>query len=115
MGATERRERAREDDDEARDGEDDAEHGGDAEGFERTVADAEADEVAVGAVAEEAVDVVGDGLEGRGVRRRLQLGDGLLAEGGGEVEFLFGAGAEEEVDDGVELAAGDGGGRAEEL
>lgn len=59
--------------------------------------------------------MVGDGLEGRGVRRRLQLGDGLLAEGRGEVEFLFGAGAEEEVDDGVELAAGDGGGRAEEL
>lgn len=115
MRATERRERAGQDDDEAGDGEDDAEHGGDAESFERAVADAEADEVAVGAVAEEAVDVVGDGLEGRGVRGGLEFGDGLLAEGGGQVEFLFGAGAEEEVDDGVELAAGDGGGGAEEL
>lgn len=111
VGAAERGETPDEDYEEAGDGADDAEQGGDADSLEGAVADAEADEVAVRAVAEQAVDVIGDRFQGNRVGRDVQVCDGLLAERGRDVELLFGSGQEEEVDDGVEFAAGDWAGR----
>lgn len=105
-----RREGAQEGAHEPGDGEDDSQGGGDAEGLESAVGDAQADEVAVRAVAEELVDVVGDGLEVDGVRGGLQAEDGLLAHRGRDVELLFGSGEEEGLDDDVEFRAEAGGG-----
>ena len=61
----------------------------------------------MGAVAEQTVDLVGDGLEGGRVGGGAQVGDDLLAHGGRDVEFLLAAGGEEELDDGVEFGAVD--------
>lgn len=85
----------REDDDEAGDGADDSEHGGRADSLEGAVAHAQADKVAVRAVAEQAVNMVGDGLQSGRVGGDVQVGDGLLAEVGRDVKLLLGAGDEE--------------------
>lgn len=99
-------EAAEEDDEEARADEGEAEHGGHAEGLEGAITHAEADEVPVGAVAQEAVDVIGDGFQGGRVGGHAQVGDGLLSEHGRDVELLVAAGGEEELDYRVEFGPG---------
>jgi len=94
---------AREDNDETSDSTDDSEHGGDADGLECAITNTEANEVAVRAVAKEAVDMIGDRLQGGRVRRHMEICDGLLTERRRDVELLLRAREQEQVDDGVEF------------
>lgn len=68
----------------------DADDGDHAQGLEGAVLDAQADEVAVGAVLEQVVDVVQDRGESLWCIRCLELGADVLSHAIREVEFLGG-------------------------
>ncbi len=103
-----RREGEEEDGQEPGDGQGDAQAGGHADGLEGAVGDAKADEVAVRAVPEQLVDVIGNGLEAGRVGRVMQVLEGLGAHGGRDVELLLGTGCQVPIDDGAELLAASG-------
>lgn len=82
---------------------DETQEGGHTQSLKGAVAHSQADKVAVRAVAEEAIDVVGYWFQGGGMGRGAQVGDALLAEHGGDVELLGAPRGEEEIHYGVEL------------
>lgn len=87
----------------AEDIEQNADHGHHAQRLERAVLDAQADEVAVRAVLEQVVDVIGNGTQGC---RRLGFGDGsqrFSAHAGWQIEFLGRVGRDEQVGNGLQF------------
>lgn len=93
---------AKQDTEEAGESQDDAQRRSDTDGLEGTVGDSQAYKVAVGAVAQQEVDMVGDRAEVPRIGRVLECCESFVAHGRRDVELLLGTGDKEGLDYGVE-------------